>query len=794
MNESALPAKSESENAGRGGDAGTRSTAGALLDWTPRDRGLVDRPMICPHLEVRAIGDDTVFLVSETANYALYGRVYRHLATAIDGQRSRHDLVVALADIATPLQVNTAIARMAAKGYIVSAETRLPAGQAAFWSSIGISPLAAEQRLYACPVAVTGADTAGRDQLVTALAEIGIAAAPSRDGDAPGLRLTLVGDYLDPVLAEVNAAQLANGAAWALCRIDGLQPMAGPVFRPRDGACWDCLAHRMRGNREVANFLGHFRAGQEALAPRVKLPVGRQAAIAMVAMEVAKWIVLGARGPIHDRILSLNLASGISEHHVVVRRPQCRSCGDAALNRPDREPQPIRLVSRTKTLFTSGGRRSVPPAETVNRYRHQVSPISGVVTQLMRTSAAGDPWLHVFWAGSNLALRNNSLRLLRTSLRTKSSGKGSEPDQAEASALCEAIERYSGVFHGDEIRRRARFLDFAPGEAMDPNTVMGYSQRQYAMRDDINAQQGRFNYVPDPFDPAAERDWTPIWSLTHDRWRWLPTTFLYFAYHGDGQPNDCGPDSNGAAAGNTLEEAILQGFFELVERDAFAIWWYNRLSRPRVDLASFGDPYLAAAEAYYRSRRRDLWVLDVTSDLGIPVFVAVSRRTDKPAEDIIFSAGAHLDPRIAMLRAVCELNQYMSAFADVPGDDGLYLYDDPESLHWWKTVRLADVPFLSPDRNVPVRRLSDWTPTETNDLLDDITYCRSLVEARGMEMLVLDQTRPDIGMPVAKVVVPGMRHFWSRLGAGRLYDVPVAQGWLARPTPESELNPHAVFI
>ena len=45
-----------------------------------------------------------------------------------------------------------------------------------------------------------------------------------------------------------------------------------------------------------------------------------------------------------------------------------------------------------------------------------------------------------------------------------------------------------------------------------------------------------------------------------------------------------------------------------------------------------------------------------------------------------------------------------------------------------------------------------------------------------MEFLVLDQTRPDIGMPVARVIVPGMRHFWARFAPGRLYDVPVGMG------------------
>ena len=75
-----------------------------------------------------------------------------------------------------------------------------------------------------------------------------------------------------------------------------------------------------------------------------------------------------------------------------------------------------------------------------------------------------------------------------------------------------------------------------------------------------------------------------------------------------------------------------------------------------------------------------------------------------------------------------------------------------------------------------------------------IPRCQAIVEQRGLEMLVLDQTRPDIGLPVVKVVVPGLRHFWARFGPGRLYDVPVAMGWLDAPLREDQLNPVAMFL
>ncbi|MEQ9359140.1 YcaO-like family protein [Coleofasciculus sp. F4-SAH-05] len=63
-----------------------------------------------------------------------------------------------------------------------------------------------------------------------------------------------------------------------------------------------------------------------------------------------------------------------------------------------------------------------------------------------------------------------------------------------------------------------------------------------------------------------------------------------------------------------------------------ALWWYNRIQRPKVDLESFDDPYFHQLNEYYQSLHRELWVLDITSDLTIPVFAAISRRCDRAVD------------------------------------------------------------------------------------------------------------------------------------------------------------------
>src|SRR6185295_11724438 len=75
------------------------------------------------------------------------------------------------------------------------------------------------------------------------------------------------------------------------------------------------------------------------------------------------------------------------------------------------------------------------------------------------------------------------------------------------------------------------------------------------------------------------------------------------------------------------------------------------------------------------------------------------------------------------------------------------------------------------------------------DSREQVLACVEIAKRVGLDFLVLDNTRADIDVPVVRVTVPGLRHFYRRLASGRLYDVPVKLGWLDRPTPESDLNP-----
>ena len=143
--------------------------------------------------------------------------------------------------------------------------------------------------------------------------------------------------------------------------------------------------------------------------------------------------------------------------------------------------------------------------------------------------------------------------------------------------------------------------------------------------------------------------------MRDERFKYVPTGLLYFfhdaASYETAAKYQFNASSNGCAAGNTHEEAILQGFLELVERDASAIWWYNRLQRAGIDLDRLGDSYIRDLRTQFAARDASLWMLDVTSDIDIPVVMAVLHWKEEGRERIEFAAGAHFDLRVAALRA-----------------------------------------------------------------------------------------------------------------------------------------------
>ncbi len=744
------------------------------------------------HLHVEISDGNGAYLFSERGVTVLRGQGIEPIISLLDGTRSMADLLRAAPHGVAPEQVASLIRQLLTAGLATvgtSGERGMDERALAYWDACGV-PVRRE-RTTSAVAAVSVATAVTTDAVADALAAAGLAvAAQARPSARPTGDLTVVvcDDYLDPALAVIDSAHREAGVPWLLAKPVGTQVWLGPVFQP-DHGCWHCLAHRLwhHRNAEACAQTALGRLGP-ASRPAVAIPALLSTGLNLIALEVNKWLA-GLRYPGQRCVWTLGTVDLLGSHHELRQRPQCPHCGDASLT-ASRTGRPVVLRPTPKSAY-GGGHRSVPPEDVLARYQHLVSPVTGIIKEITRDGRCPSLF-NSYRSGTNAAARHGDLAGVRRGLREQSGGKGATPVEAEVGALCEAVERYSGTFHGDEARERGSYR--ALGErAIHPNDVLLIDERQYADRERWNREHGRFHLIGRPFDEREEIDWTPVWSLRQQRHRLLPTAMLYFGTPGEAGGRSLGADSNGNAAGSRLEDAVLQGLLEVVERDAVALWWYNRTTAPTVDLDAFGDDWLARVRAEYRALGRELWVLDVTADLGIPVMVAASRDPAGP-ERIMFGFGAHLDPRIALRRAVTELNQFAPAFLGTDGNPERAVPDDPDAAWWFREATLANQPYLAGDDALPGRTPDDYDTQHDDDTRQEIDLITTRLADLGMDTLVLDHTRPDIGMPVVKVIVPGMRHFWARFGPGRLYDVPVALGRLDRPTPYAELNPIPMFL
>lgn len=741
-----------------------------------------------------------VLLVSEDQDVILKGYAIEKVARLIDGSLTAADIAGALQGHLDATEVHYCLLRLEKDGYITHSPAPDLQDVESFWHQGQLDADRGLANLQQKTVALHPIDDPGLlSPLHDELHKHGIQCTSTSDiqeGDPlktqhAALHVVTTASYMHPELERYNRTFETSHTPWLLLKPYGKSIWLGPLFHPGQSGCWACLHQRLEKHR-IFQRIAEQETGLSAFERHFahSIPAARAIGINLGVLEILKWLSAEEDHPLKGRIQTVDLHTYETASHTLTKRPQCPVCGSRQHGKPSSQ---ISLRPQIKRCVDDGGYRTAPPETTYRRLAHHVSPITGIV-KYVRPVETDHPLVQMYSAGHNLKPVSNQSDDLPAYLRDQSSGKGRSPEQARTSALCEALERYSGIFQGTEYRIEGA-LEELGDRAIHPNDCMHFSLSQYEQRDAWHKTcDHAFQFVPEPFDVKARMSWTPVASLSNGRERYLPTAYCYYNYKGPFH-KQCRPDSNGNAAGNTLEEAILQGLLEIVERDCVSIWWYNRLQRPAVALDSFAYPYFEQLLDHYRTLHRAVWVLDLTTDLGIPTFAALSRRVDRQPEDIILGFGAHLDARLAIQRALTEMNQLLPfVLKENPDGSTQYLYDGKLELAWWQTVRVDDNPFLLPAPSELPHTSPMYSFPVHDNLSDDIYYCLKTLNEKNMDVFVLDQTRPDVGLPVVKVIVPELRIFWRRLGAGRLYDVPVQMGWLDQPTPEIQMNPFPFFL
>lgn len=349
-------------------------------------------------------------------------------------------------------------------------------------------------------------------------------------------------------------------------------------------------------------------------------------------------------------------------------------------------------------------------------------------------------------------------------------GRGLSFEQARLSCLGEAAELASACLWGDEPLSTASYLDVG-GAGLHPANILMVSDEQYGQRSEWNSKYGDFDWIPERLDEGRPIEWIEVTSPGGMDRTLIPAACAFIGYF---EPKAAGAfavaDSSGCAAGATLEEATIAAFLEIVERDATALWWYGGHLRPAADMSN--TPTAAKLVESLKHGRR-VHVIDVTSDLKVPVFVAISAEQDGSA--VAMGAAADFDAERAMLSALTEMVQteFSLAVRKSTHMEGIDAF-----RFWLDHVTLKNFPHLAPagvvSHTTAGRECSFWPAT--------VETCTSLARNSGLEMFALNLTRPQIGVPVVRVIMPGMRTTRYRLADGRLNEVPSKLGWCNEST------------
>ena len=318
------------------------------------------------------------------------------------------------------------------------------------------------------------------------------------------------------------------------------------------------------------------------------------------------------------------------------------------------------------------------------------------------------------------------------------SGKGANETQARISAIMESFERCLAERSG--INKDVQ-ENIASQEFIETPEIASAS---------YNIIEPHSLLLPEKLMPSSRIEWTTGWDLLKKKEVLVPTNSVYHPYDAPGiSVKLFRTNTNGLAAGNTIEEAIFHGLLEVLERDALSSAEFNRFPGKEIVLTEDdGENYRLVQACKEAGIDLKLWLL--FHDSGVPTVVAAMDDVQlKDPALLVMGAGSHLDPSIAVRRAITEAAQ--SRVVQIHG-----AREDTERE---KFVR--DIGY---DR---IKRMNRYwyeegekiTLCDIKDLSTDCPYASIslLLEKIGNvaeRAVVVDLSRESISVPVVRVIVP----------------------------------------
>ncbi|MGH3311970.1 MAG: TOMM precursor leader peptide-binding protein [Streptomyces sp.] len=572
------------------------------------------------------------------------------------------------------------------------------------------------------------------------------------------------GDALGAAQGDPYAAVRAGAAVHLTVQAVLVGPWGGDGTAP---ACGRCLAMRWqrlrtRTERDALETGSGMRAtGDWPLLPEYALDaVGALYEAVLRPGGRAPGAGLTPADRALPQVSRLDLETLAVGTYPLLADPLCPDCGprDPATG----QGVPLPLVSRPKPDPDSYRMRAA------SSYPMPVTALANPVTGML---GAGT-WINVTSPTTAPVAGSVFMRGYAGLTDVTWSGQANGFDASRDLAFLEGLERYAGTHRRCGTTLLTEAYSAVADEALDPAACGFYAPETY-----------REDPMLSPFDPDREIPWVWGHSLGENRPVLVPARLVYYSA-GLAADNFVFECSNGCAIGSCLEEAVLGGLLELIERDAFLLAWYGGTPLPEIDLASVSGGTVTAMTDRAALQGYDVRAFDNRIDLTVPVVTALAVRRDGGPGSFSFGAGAGLDPEAAVESALSEVLTYIPHLPrqveERRGELEAMAADFGKVLHLKDHAQLYGLPrmaehvrgYLEPRTRRPVEELyGDWQERHrprTGDLLDDVALCRDQLLLAGHDVIVVDQTTPEqrrIGLCTVSTIVPGLLPIdfgWSR--------------------------------
>ncbi|MEN8191093.1 MAG: YcaO-like family protein [Thermodesulfobacteriota bacterium] len=386
----------------------------------------------------------------------------------------------------------------------------------------------------------------------------------------------------------------------------------------------------------------------------------------------------------------------------------------------------IRFNDCFKT-FTTDQDKAIRPEDTVARFEEKIAGLDLDILEEVKRIDNGRLGIPVYFSVCGADARE------MTGTK-KQMGKGASADQAKASACMELAERFSFfTFKSNEE-------NFIRGDYKEM-VRQGYPVMDMKLLLKSVHDETRDVVFLEKLLEGVPMQWTWATSLGSGEEVLIPFSW-FFAIN----------EFNGPSAGNTLEEAAMQGISEIVERHVCSLVNQKKLKTPKIEIDSVRDPVALELIEKFRKNGVELFLNDFTLDTGICTVAAMGMdpSTFPEKSEIVYTAGTTPNPEKALIRAITEVAQLGGDF----NSGSNYVASGLP-----KPLSMEEVSYLTQsDSSIRIEEMADLTH---DNIRVEVENCVDALQERDFEVFMIDVTHQQLQIPAIYTIVPGA-HFRER--------------------------------